>query len=78
MIELTIGVPPTFVSSGQLNECLPAGMEITYIGKYSRKTKRRAVYLAAENPAALVQFGMAIARSTFFDDPGEPGVIFWP
>lgn len=74
MIELTIGVPPTFVSSGQLNECLPAGMEITYIGKYSRKTKRRAVYLHAETAEAVVRFGMALGR--YFNDPEEPGVIF--
>jgi len=78
MIELTIGVPPAFITSGQLHECLPPGMEITFIGKYSQSTKRRAVYLAAENPALLVQFGMAIARSTFFEDPEKPGVIFWP
>jgi len=78
MIELTIGVPAAFITSGQLHECLPPGLEITFIGKYSRATKRRAVYLHAETAQALVQFGMAIARSTFFSDPEKPGVIFWP
>jgi hypothetical protein len=73
-MELTIGLPPTFISSGQLHECLPAGMEITFIGKYSRKTKRRAVYIHAETPEALVRFGMAISRH--FTDPEELGPIF--